>query len=112
MNVNVIKQFSVYLKLQTFTLCTPSRVGSQKITFFASETKHEDNAKNIVFFFFLRDPVASETKKKLLFLCYEIFVLNLYIFGCWLSLTVNEGKKSSPKKSNRKMKMRRSRRKK
>lgn len=70
MNVNVIKQFSVYLKLQTFTLSTPSR-GRQKKTktyrnYFSNPTTAMRQCQENCFSFPLtvcllrRDPVASE----------------------------------------------------
>ena len=100
MNVNVIKQFSVYLKLQTFHPMYARPRGRRrkkkkqhtKITFLR---RRWDNAKKKenCFSFPSRSCCFSEKKRRKFPSCYEIlcaclylifffFVLNLYFFGC------------------------------
>lgn len=101
MNVNVIKQFSVYLKLQTFTLHTPSR-GRFAKNYFSSPFfvsfrwwRAETMPRRLFFFrlLLLQDPVASKSSfycACLYFSSFFFLVWNLY-FGCCLSLTDSRG---------------------
>lgn len=96
MNVNVIKQFSVYLKLQTLTLPRPSArpagVGSQKITFPLQASSSAETMPRILFSFShsslsLGDPVASSLWDFMLHVYIFSPCLEFILLGCCLSLT-------------------------
>lgn len=82
MNANVIKQFSVYLKLQTFTLRTPSRGSARKklLLSLLPTNRRRDNAKKIVFLSLFQDPVASVTEENILWACLLFLCVSL---GGW-----------------------------
>lgn len=109
MNANVIKQFSVYLKLQTFTLSgkPPSRgrlAQTSLVVSYATRWRW-DNAKKIVFLSLASFVAFRSCCFKLFFpssrflWCMSIFLILFvfkFIFGCCLSLTDTRRRENCP----------------